>query len=360
VSTLRRVASEADVSIATVSRVLNSSGVVSDDARHRVLEAASKLGYSGLRRSVGNYLALAYTGRSSVGSPYDVAILDGMFDSATENNFDISVIRLQLDRKSGESLSQLLQRKCVRGVVLRTNADTRLMCRELTQEGFPSIVVGDCFIDEPVNYLYCDSRPASCEAIEHLISLGHRRIAIAVSHIADNDHNDRLAGYEQALKNHQIELDPRLVYRVVAMRPNGAQVIRHLMSIPDRPTAIFIADPLVAVGAINQAHEMGLRIPQDVSIIGFDDTDSRNNVFPTMSAVCQDTRQLGYEAVRLLSRILANESPGLIQKTMPTWLELHQTTGCAPVDPLRVLPDGSRVPASTSFAVDHDRTPASV
>jgi LacI family repressor for deo operon, udp, cdd, tsx, nupC, and nupG len=351
VSTLRRVASEADVSIATVSRVFNSSGVVSDDARQRVLEAASKLGYNGLRRQVGNYLALAYTGRSSVDSPYDVAILNGMFAAADEDSFDLSLIRLQLDRKQGESYSQLLQRKCVRAVVLRTNAETRDVCRELAREGFPSIVVGDCFKDEPINYLYCDSRPTSCQAVEHLISLGHRRIAIAVSHIADNDHNDRLAGYERALKNHQIEADPKLIYRVWAKRPNGAQVIRHLMSIPDRPTAIYIADPLVAVGAINQAHEMGVKIPHDVSIVGFDDTDSRSNVFPTMSAVCQDTRQLGYEAVKALAKLLEDDSTGPVQRTLPTWLELHQTTGCMPVDPMRVLPDGSRVPASTTAGI---------
>jgi LacI family transcriptional regulator len=335
-----------------VSRVLNSSGVVSEDARHRVLEAASKLGYNLLRRAMANYIALAYTGRSSVNSPYDVAILEGMFAGADESNFDISLMRLQLDRKSGETFSQLLQRKGVRAAVVRTNAETRGICRELVQEGFPFVVVGDCFKGEPINYMYCDSRPTSAQAVEHLISLGHRRIAIAMSHVEDNDHNDRLAGYERALSNHDIDVDPKLIYRVWAKRPNGAQVIRHLMSIPDRPTAIYIADPLVAVGAINQAHEMGVKIPQDVSIIGFDDTDSRNNVFPTMSAVCQDTRQLGYEAVRGLAQILSNEASTPIQKALPTWLELHQTTGCAPVDPLRVLPDGSRVPSSMSLPSD--------
>jgi DNA-binding LacI/PurR family transcriptional regulator len=351
VSTLRKVASEADVSIATVSRVLNSSGMVSEHARHRVLEAASRLGYNGLRRNVTNYIALAYTGRSSVTSPYDVAILDGMLAGADENGFDLSLMRLQLDRRPGENYSQMLQRKGVRAAVVRTNTETRHVCSELAQEGYPFVVVGDCFKDEqpPINYVYSDSRPTSCQAIEHLISLGHRRIAIAMSHIDDHDHNDRLAGYERALKNHQIDVDPKLVFRVWAQRPNGAQVIRHLMSIPDRPTAIFIADPLVAVGAINQAHEMGVRIPQDVSIVGFDDTDSRTNVFPVMSAVCQDTRQLGIDAVRTLAQLLSddNTATGPIQKTLPTWLELHQTTGCEPVDPLRVLPDGSRVPAST-------------
>jgi DNA-binding LacI/PurR family transcriptional regulator len=343
VSTLRRVASEADVSIATVSRVLNSTGVVSEGARHRVLEAASRLGYAGLRRTIGNYIALGYTGRSSINSPYDVALLEGMFAGADESNFDLSLMRLQLDRKTGESFPQLLQRKGVRAAVLRTNAETRHLCRELAQEGFPFIVVGDCFKNEPINYLYSDSRPSSCQAVEHLISLGHRRIAIALSHIDDHDHNDRLAGYEEALRNNNIDTDSKLIYRVWAKRLNGAQVIRHLMSIPDRPTAIYITDPLVAVGAINQAHEMGVKIPHDVSIVGFDDADARNNVFPTMSAVCQDTRQLGYDAVRALVQILAGEASVPIQKTLPTWLELHQTTGCAPVDPLQVLPDGTRV-----------------
>jgi DNA-binding LacI/PurR family transcriptional regulator len=324
-----------------VSRVLNSSGVVSEDARHRVLEAANRLGYNLLRRSMANYLALAYTGRSSIDSTYDVAILAGMCAGADENNFDLSLMRLQLDRRSGETFSQMLQRKGVRAAVVRTDTETRHICRELAQENFPFIVVGDCFEGEPINYMYCDSRPTSAQAVEHLISLGHERIAIALNNVDDNDHNDRLAAYERTLKAHHLAVDPRLIYRVAAQRPNGAQVIRHLMSIPDRPTAIYIADPLVAVGAINQAHEMGVKIPQDVSIVGFDDTDSRNNVFPTMSAVCQDTQQLGYEAVRGLAQILSNEATTSIQKALPTWLELHQTTGCAPADPLRVLPDGS-------------------
>src|SRR5947207_6872611 len=234
-----------------------------------------------------NFVALAYTGRSSPTSPYDVAALDGMIKAAEEAGIDLAIVRLQADRRPGESYSQLLQRKGIRAAILRTSADTRHICVELAKDGFPCIVIGDCFTDEPaVSYVCADSRPTSYQAVEHLISLGHRRIAIAISHVPDHDHQDRVLGYERALKDHQIEVDPKLIHRVFAVQPNGAQVLRGLMSLPDRPTAIFVADPLATVGAIIQPPDMGVRIPADVSIIGPDDAESRPKACPKMTPVC--------------------------------------------------------------------------
>jgi len=343
-ATIRTVASEADVSIATVSRVLNNSGAVSADIRERVLEAASRLRYGGARRTVSSYIALAYTGRTSLASPYDVAILEGMAKAIDETDFDLVILPINQDRRASESAAQFMIRKGIRAAVLRTTADTRSTCIELAKDRFPSIVVGDCFTDEPeVNFVCADSRPTSHQAVEHLISLGHRRIAIVVSHIPDHDHQDRLAGYEQALNEHDIEIDPKLIHRVWARRATGAQAIRSLMSMRDRPTAIFIADPLVAVGAINQAHEMGVRIPDDVSIIGFDDADTRNNVYPKMSAICQDAQQLGYEAAKALAQGVLESAMSPLRMACPTWMELHGTVGQPPASAERVLPDGSRL-----------------
>ena len=343
-ATIRTVASEADVSIATVSRVLNNTGTVSADIRERVLEAASRQRYGGARRTISNYIALAYTGQSSMASPYDVAILEGMAKAIIETDLDLVIVPINQDRRPSETAAQYMIRKGIRAAVLRTTADTRSTCIELAKDQFPSIVVGDCFIDEPqVNYVYADSRLTSHQAVEHLISLGHRRIAIVISHISDHDHQDRLAGYEQALNEHEIEIDPKLIHRVWARRPNGAQVIRTLMSQRDRPTAIFIADPLVAVGAINQAHEMGVKIPDDVSILGFDDADTRNNVYPKMSAICQDAQLLGYEAAKAIGQGLLEASAPPLRRAFPTWLELHGTVGQPPDEAVRVLPDGSRL-----------------
>jgi DNA-binding LacI/PurR family transcriptional regulator len=355
VATIRAVASEAEVSIATVSRVFNNTGAVSPDVRDRVMKVADRLRYGAAKRNMTNYIAVAYTGPSSIMSPYDSAILDGVGEAAGVAGFDLVITQIKQERRSMETVSQLLARKDIRGVVLRTTTETRHVCTELAKDGFPSIVVGDCFRDEPdVNYVCADSRSTSHQAVEHLISIGHRRIAVVVSHIHDHDHQERLLGYEDALKAHGIEIDSKLVHRVYAQRPNGAQVIRTLMSLPDRPTAIFIADPLVAVGAINQAHEMGVKIPDDVSIIGFDDTDTRNNVYPKMSAICQDAHQLGYEAAKALSERLLDDSEAVVRKAYPTWLELHGTVGRPPAEAMRVLPDGSRISQGTASVGERD------
>ena len=344
--TIREVARAADVSVATVSRVLNNTASVSPGVRDRVLEVAGRLRYGGAAaaRALTSHLALVYTGPTSLASPYDVAIINGMSEAADAAGLDLLITRLDPGRRSNESAAQFLNRKGIRGAVLRATSDTRQVCIDLAKEGFPCIVVGERFDDEPdVSFIYADSRPTSYQAVEHLISVGHRRIALVLNAVIDNDHQDRLAGYEQALGEHGIEVDPRLVVRVGAQRLNGAQVIRTLMSLRDRPTAIFIADPPIAVGAINQAHEMGVRIPDDVSIIGFDDADTRNDVYPALSAICQDANRLGYEAARALSQRMQEGGDGPVRLVHPTWLELHATVSRPPAVATRVLPDGSRI-----------------
>lgn len=346
-ATIREVARAADVSVATVSRVLNNTATVSPNVRDRVLEVAGRMRYGSATRtsSATTHLALVYTGPSSLTSPYDVAILSGMSEAAEAAGFDLLITQLKPAQRN-ETAAQRLARKGIRGAVLRTTTETRHVCAELAREGFPSIVVGDCFDDDPdVSYVCADSRPTSYQAVEHLISVGHQRIAIVLNQVADHDHQDRLQAYELALREHGIDIDPRLVHRAGAQRSNGAQAMRTLMSLRDRPTAIFIADPPTAVGAIHQAHEMGVKIPDDVSIIGFDDADVRNDVFPTMSAICQDAHKLGYEAAQALAARLADHTQDAppLRAVHPTWLELHSTVSQPPAVATRVLPDGSRI-----------------
>ncbi len=345
-ASIRNVAKEAGVSIATVSRVLNSHASVGEDIRKRVLHAANRLGYiSNVGKRATTYLAFAYTGPTSLSSPYDAMLLEGISQAMDETDFDLAILSPQRDKKSNESYSQFFMRKGVRGAILRTTTGTRGICQSIADEGFPSIVVGGRPAQTNMNYAYGDSLPTSRQAIEHLISLGHRRIGIAMGLVEDADHMDRLEGYRQAITSHGIELDPKLIYRVPPSRPDGAQLIKRLMSAAEPPTALFITDPDVVVGAINQAHRLGIRVPQDLSIIGFDDGGSPQDAYPQLTAVCQDALQIGYEASAALKHLIdqgpADAEP--IRIAMPTWLEIHDTTGPPPNEPFRVLPDGSRV-----------------
>lgn len=342
--TIRKVAKQAGVSIATVSRVVNGSPTVAPELRDRVLEAVNRVGYSPtIGRRAQASIALVYTGPFTVGSPYDAACLDGIVTAMLESEFDLKIIHLRRDKKPDETYSQFFFRKGVRGAIVRSTCADRDVARAIGDEGFPAIVLGDHFEHPTLQFAFNESRTASEEGIEHLVSLGHRRIAFASNETEDGDHLDRRDAFRRTLQAHGL-LDERLVFRVPARRWDGAQLMRKMMSLSLPPTAVYIADPLTAEGAINEAHKLGVRIPEELSILGFDDTDTRHAVFPTMTAICQDSTALGRLAYELLlrqceRRDLQREPDGLGR----AWLEVNHTTGRVPERPIRILPNGDRL-----------------
>ena len=344
-SSIRKVAEDAGVSIATVSRVINNQKTVARAVRDRVLQSVNRCGYvpSVSRRST-NLVGLVYLGQSALGSPYDSALIQGMADAMEGGTLDLVILNVNRDRLPDETFTQYFLRKGVRGAIVRATAGDRAHCGEMFAELFPVVVLGDHFDHPTANFIYSDSRPTSYQGVEHLIALGHTRIAFASSDREDAEHADRREGYLAALEDSGLTADPKLQYSVPAHRLDGAQLIRNLMSTLEPPTAIYIVDPLVAVGAINEAHNMGIRIPDDLSILGFDDTDVRNNVYPRLTAVCQDARQIGFEAFTALASLISNGVNGEPCRVIrPTWLEINGTTGEAPSKPSRILPDGRRV-----------------
>jgi DNA-binding LacI/PurR family transcriptional regulator len=343
-TTIRRVAQKAGVSIATVSRVVNGSTAVAPELRDRVLDAVSRCGYSPTigRRSVAS-IALVYTGPFSVGSPYDAACIDGIIGAMVESDFDLKITHLRRDKSPDETYSQFFFRKGIRGAILRSTWADRDIARKIGDEGFPAVVLGDRFDHPRLAFAYNESSTASIEGIEHLISLGHRRIAFAANDIDDGDHTDRLEAYRQVLRARNL-YDDQLEFRVPAHRLDGAQLMRKMMSLSNPPTAVFIADPLTAAGAVNEAHKLKLRIPEEMSILGFDDTDTRYSVVPCMTSICQDSRQLGRLAYELLLRRCDEPKNGKIHGSLgKAWLEINHTTGRAPTKAIRIMPNGERV-----------------
>lgn len=343
-TTIRRVAQKAGVSIATVSRVVNGSTAVAPELRDRVLDAVSRCGYAPTigRRSALS-IALVYTGPFSIGSPYDAACLDGIVTAMLESDFDLKITHLRRDKSAKESFSQFFFRKGIRGAILRSTSADRDVARLIGDEGFPAVVLGDRFEHPRLAFAYNESAPASAEGVEHLISLGHRRIAFAANDTDDGDHIDRLEAYRQTLISHGI-YDQQLEFRVPAHRLDGAQLMRKMMSIGVPPTAVYVADPLTACGAINEAHKLGLRIPDEMSILGFDDSDSRFSVVPAMTAVCQNSRDLGRLAYELLVQCCEEPENGQLHGLGKAWLEINHTTARVPAHPVRILPNGERLP----------------
>jgi LacI family transcriptional regulator len=348
-TTIRRVAQKAGVSIATVSRVVNGSSAVDPELRDRVLDAVSRCGYAPTigRRSDAS-IALVYTGPFSVGSPYDAACLDGIVTAMMESDYDLKITHLRRDKSPKETYSQFFFRKGIRGAILRSTSADRDVARLIGDEGFPAVVLGDRFDHPRLAFAYNESGSASAEGVEHLISLGHHRIAFVANDTDDGDHIDRLDAYRQTLAAHGIH-DPQLEFRVPAHRLDGAQLMRKMMSISSPPSAAFIADPLTACGAINEARKLGLRIPEEMSILGFDDSDSRFSVEPTMTAICQNSRDLGRLAFEMLSQQCEGSNGESQLSYGKAWLEINHTTALAPSTVVRIMPNGERLPVAGQF-----------
>jgi len=345
VATIRQVAEKAGVSIATVSRVINNSPAVTDEVRSKVVEAVNSCGYvPNVSRRTTSFLALVYAGPFSLGSPYDAALVEGMGHAMDSTTLDLVLLNPVRDKLPEESFTQFFLRKGVRGVILRSTVEGRPICRLIAEENFPAIVVGDHFEQEGLSFVYADSTKSSVQAVQHLITLGHERIAFASNEHQDGDHVDRFAAFTDAMEAAGLPQDPSLIFRVPAHRPDGAQLLRNLMSITQPPTAVFVTDPPVAVGLINEALSMGMDIPADLSVVGFDDRDARDYVYPRMTAVCQDARKLGYNAFLELARtVTASNGVRPQDQISSTWLEINNSTGPPPVAPVRILPDGTRL-----------------
>lgn len=344
-ASIREVAKEAGVSIATVSRVINGVDSVAPKLRRNVMKAVKACDYMpGVGRRSLDGIALIYVGPFSIGGPYDSACLQGMVEAMRETRFDLSIVDLHRDKRSAETLQQFFTRKGICGAILRCTIEQRSLVSELAEENLPLVILGDHFECAGLSCVYADSLAASREAVEHLVTLGHKRIAFAACERDDGDHLDRLRAYRTVLEQHNL-LDESLVCRVPLHRLDGAQLLRNLLGTMKRPTALFVADPLVAVEAINEAHKLGVKLPNDLSIVGFDDSDVRNLVHPRMSTVCQDARVLGRLAFEEVVRMVDEGQDAAPQPTSHSaWLEIGNTSGPPPQNPERILPTGGRLP----------------
>lgn len=328
---VRAIASQLNVSPATISRVLNSHPNVDEATRRRVLSRINELGYAPrIGRRITNVIALAYPEEPVWGEygAFEPALLAGIMRGLEARQFDLKLLSIRRDKAPGETFTQFFLRKGIRGVILRSFRDNRPTICQIAAEGFPSIVVSDEFAEPDVNFIRADSYPSSRQAVEHLIGLGHRRIGLAIHDVPDTDHADRRRAYGDALLAAGIHVDPALVIEMPASLSSGEWALDTLTSRDDPATAIFATNPMTALGIMRRARERGIDVPRELSVIGIDDSDVRAHVWPRLTAVTQDAALLGMEAAVWLTHAIASSSPRTsCRRTIDTRFEINGTTG---------------------------------
>lgn len=333
-SSVRAIAQQLKLSPATVSRVINNHPDVDETTRERVLAAINQAGYfPSTGRLQTNVLALAYPDdpvKTEYGS-FEPALLSGIMRGLDEHQFDLKLLSIRRDKTPDETYTQFFLRKGVRGVIMRVFRHNRTLISRIASERFPCVVVAEQFDDPDVSFIRSDSYPSSRRAMEHLLSLGHKRIALAIHHVSDSDHMDRRRAYDDAIVNAGLKIDPRMIFEISAGFNAGEQVLDSMLMMPAkaRPTAIFATNPMTALGVMRRAQERGVSIPRDLSLVGMDDSDTRLHTWPRMTAICQDASLLGYESANWLTRRLQGSERGkslTMRRLMQTTFEVNGTT----------------------------------
>lgn len=319
--TMTDVARLAGVSQSSVSLVLNrmEGARIAQATRMRVAAAAREIGYElpGLRRSpesARGRTTIAYLVDEISTSPHPVVNLDGARDSGWEQGFLVAAHVTRSDPAlEAATLAAILKDPSIAGVVYST-----IFTRKVTPP--------DALRDIPTVLLNCysDCRSFPCvvpaevvggfTATAHLTALGHRRIALINGERWMDAAADRLKGYRQALATVDVAFDPGLVRHGDWLPLTGYRHAKDLLSRPDRPTALFCANDLMATGALEAAAELGLRVPRDVSILGYDDQELSRYTNPPLSTVVLANYEMGRRAAEaLIGAAGRTPQPGLVK-----------------------------------------------
>lgn len=301
--TIYEVARAAGVSTATVSRTLNASGLVAEGTRRRVQAAITALGYQPNR--VARSLVLKTTHTIAVllpdiTNPFFPALVKGVQLAADEQGYAVLLCHTGGDPAKEESFLEVLRGQQVDGVLLVGLVSRPQSLKRLSRQGLPVVS-----LDRPVDLpgsaaVRVDHRGSARLATAHLVELGHRRIAHIAGPMGLTVSQERLAGYRQALVDQGLASDPALVAGGDFSEEGGYQGISDLLARGVRFTAVFAANDLTAIGAITALRERGIGVPEDVSVVGFDDIHLAGYVSPKLTTIRQPAYEMGRCAAKLL------------------------------------------------------------
>jgi LacI family transcriptional regulator len=329
-ATIRDIADAAGVSIATVSRVLNGRPDVSPVTREAVLRVVREQGFS-MNRSA-RALSGGRTGLIGVTLPivhveYFSRMLWGASEALYEHDMRVVLCPTMHERDREVTLLEQLLQGTTDGALLLLTRESNDALRALERKGFPFVVLDPRYpVDEGTPVVSAAHWAGAKAATEHLLSLGHRRIGAITGPHGWVASVDRLDGYQAALAAAGVLPDPDLIAKGNFTGESGRAAASRLLSLPDPPTAIFAFNDEMAVGAMRVAEQRGLRLPDDLSIVGFDDLEKAEIVRPALTTLRQPLAEMGRMAVSLLTRVVEDQPIEAMRVELATKLVVRDST----------------------------------
>ncbi len=306
---IKDVARKAGVSISTVSRVVNESKVVKPETHEKVMKAIEELGYK--PNAIARSLKIKNTKTIGILIP-DISnqfypeVVRGIEDIANMYEYNIFLCNTDLDQEKEIKYYEALAEKQVDGTIFIGNIVSQDLYKKFKTYDIPVILIGADYEDVPS--VGIDNVGASKEIVNYLIKKGHDRIAMITGKNYDPVVGiARLEGYKNALNEANMPIEDELIVEGGLRFKNGYEGCRKILELESPPSAIFVANDEMAIGAMRAALEQGISIPEDLAIVGFDNIDMSAKVYPSLTTVAQPMYEMGAIAMRVLTKILNDE-----------------------------------------------------
>ncbi|PPF79290.1 LacI family transcriptional regulator [Subtercola sp. Z020] len=331
-ATIHDVAAAAGVSVSTVSKAVNGRYGISEETAARILDVVRTLGYES--SLVASSMRSRKTGVIGIlvadFEPFSAEILKGVGTALRESGFDLLAYSGSRQNSSDgwerRSLSRL-SGTLIDGAIMVTPTVVA------TSTEIPVVAIDPHTGHADLPTVESDSFGGALRATRYLISIGHRRIGFIAGRPDLQSSNLRDGGYRRALAEAGIPFDPALVRVGMYQRETARDPAIELLTMPGRPTAIFAANDLSAIATVQVAAELGISVPGDVSVIGFDDIPEASQMSPALTTIRQPIQKLGARAADLLVTLLAGETPAATHLQLPTRLVVRATTAPPGVRP---------------------------
>ena len=328
--TIRDVAKLAGVAPITASRVISNSGYASDEVRQRVNQAVDQLGYvpnflaRSLRSKRTRTLALVLT---DITNPFWTTVARGVEDAASEEGYHVIFCNTDESASKQESYLEAMIQKQVDGILLVPARSKEDPIKFLHQQNVQVVLLDRRLPDIEVDVVRCDSKGGAYQLVQLLLKLGHRRIAILSGPSGVSSADDRVAGYQHALQEAGLETEDRLIIYGEFSLESGYQMTHDLLAMTPRPTALFASNNFSAIGALKALHDAGVTVPEEMSVVGFDDLPAAIVVEPFLTVAFQPAYEMGRRATkRLLECLDGQVTDGIQEIVLPVSIIERKST----------------------------------
>ncbi|MCM3587756.1 LacI family transcriptional regulator [Mesobacillus maritimus] len=313
------VAKLANVSTATVSRVISNSGTVKKETAEKVMEAVKKLNYQPnvlarqLRRSETKTILVVVP---DITNTFFSEVLRGIESVAIQIGYQVLLGDARNNAESEASYLTILGQKKADGLILLTARSNQKMLEEISQD-YPVVLACEYYEGSRLPTVSIDNVSSARKATEYLISLNHKRIGHISGPLNVVVGRDRCKGFHQAMAQHGLSVDPSLVQEGEFSFESGFNLMMKFLALEDFPTAIFAGNDEMAMGAVKAIKSKGFKVPEDFSVIGFDDIKFASIFEPALTTVAQPTFDMGQKAMQLLLKIINGEELEKSQFILP-------------------------------------------